>query len=302
MIRLMKHSFFAEAETEKKLADFVLNEPMLSMGKYTEQFQKEFANWHSRKHCIMVNSGSSANLLLIASLINLGRLKTGNHVGVSAVTWSTNIMPLIQLGLIPVLIDVEEDGVNIDDKTLLSKIENLDALFITNVLGLSNSLLKIKEICKNYDVQLYEDNCESLGCYQDNELMGNFGLASTTSSFIGHHFSTIEGGYVFTDDDELYAMMKVVRAHGWIRNLDENEKKILDIELISDFQDPYTFQYCGFNLRPSEINAYCGILQLPLLKKYNEIREKRFKIIAKLAPNIIYANTMQSNLRNSYKS
>ena len=169
MIRLMKHSFFAEAETEKKLADFVLNEPMLSMGKYTEQFQKEFANWHSRKHCIMVNSGSSANLLLIASLINLGRLKTGNHVGVSAVTWSTNIMPLIQLGLIPVLIDVEKDGVNIDDKTLLSKI-NLDA--IHHKCSRSFKLIaENKEICKNYDVQ-HEDNCESLGCYQDNELMG----------------------------------------------------------------------------------------------------------------------------------
>ena len=107
MIRLMKHSFFAEAETEKKLADFVLNEPMLSMGKYTEQFQKEFANWHSRKHCIMVNSGSSANLLLIASLINLGRLKTGNHVGVSAVTWSKYYANSAWFD--SSLIDVEED-------------------------------------------------------------------------------------------------------------------------------------------------------------------------------------------------
>jgi len=290
MIRLMKHSFFAEAEVEKKLADFVLHEPMLSMGKYTEQFQEEFAFWHSRKHCIMVNSGSSANLILLSALINLGRLQLGDRVGVSGVTWSTNIMPIIQLGLIPVLIDVEKDGVNIDDESLSDEINNLNALFITNVLGLSNSLSKIQLLCQKHNVQLYEDNCESLGCFQDDKLMGNFGLASTTSSFIGHHFSTIEGGYVFTDDDELAAMMKVVRAHGWTRNLDDEEMKMLSIDKVSDFQAPYTFQYCGFNLRPSEINAYCGILQLPLLKKYNKIREERFRIIAQLAPDNIYAS------------
>jgi CDP-6-deoxy-D-xylo-4-hexulose-3-dehydrase len=286
----MKNSFFAEAEVEKKLADFVLNEPMLSMGKYTEQFQEEFAGWHIRKHCVMVNSGSSANLLLMASLINLGRIEVGDRVGVSGVTWSTNIMPLIQLGLKPVLIDVEKDGVNINNETLSQEISTLKALFVTNVLGLSNSLSKIKHLCENHDVQLYEDNCEGLGCSQDNKLMGNFGVASTTSSFIGHHFSTIEGGYVFTDDDELAAMLKVVRAHGWTRNINHKEMEMLSIETVSDFQTPYTFEYCVFNLRPSEINAYCGIIQLPLIHKYNDIREKRFRIIAELAPNKIYAN------------
>lgn len=290
MIRLMKHSFFTEAEVEKKLSEFVLREPMLSMGKYTEQFQGEFAFWHSRKHCIMVNSGSSANLLLLSALINLGRLKPGDRIGVSGVTWSTNIMPVIQLGLIPVLIDVEKDGVNINDDSLSKEIDTLKALFITNVLGLSNSLSKIQLLCQKHDVQLYEDNCESLGCLQDDKLMGNFGLASTTSSFIGHHFSTIEGGYVFTDDDELAAMMKVVRAHGWTRNLSDQEMEMLSVDKASDFHAPYTFEYCGFNLRPSEINAYCGILQLPLLKKYNKIREERFRIIAQLAPDNIYAN------------
>ena len=91
----------------------------------------------------------------------------------------------------------------------------------------------------------YEDNCESLGCYQDEELMGNFGIASTTSSFIGHHFSTIEGGYVFTDDDELAAMLKVVRAHGWTRNLGEDEIKLLNITRGSDFENPYTLSFAG---------------------------------------------------------
>ena len=290
MIRLMKHSFFSEANVEQKLSEFVMNETILSMGKYTEQFQNKFASWQSRKHCIMVNSGSSANLALFAALVNLGRLKKGSKVGVSGVTWSTNIMPIIQLGLVPVLIDVEEAGVNINVKTFIEKIEGLEALFVTNVLGLSNNLSLLRDVCLTHKIQLFEDNCEGLGCFQDNELMGNFGVASTTSSFVGHHFSTIEGGYVFTDDDELAAMLKVVRAHGWTRNLSEKEIQLLDINLGTEFDNPYTFEFCGFNLRPSEINAYCGLLQLPLLKKYNDIRRHRFKTIANRNPKKIYAS------------
>lgn len=288
MIRLMKHSFFVEADVERKLSEFVINEPILSMGKYTKIFEDEFASWHSRQHCIMVNSGSSANLILLASLINLGRLKRGGRVGVSGVTWSTNIMPIIQLGLVPVLLDVERDGVNVDPSALTKEIANLDALFITNVLGLANSLPKISALCQSSGVQLFEDNCEALGCSQNGTLMGNFGIASTTSSFVGHHFSTIEGGYVFTDDDELAAMLKVVRAHGWSRNLSEEEKELLGIIQVSDFENPYRFDYCGFNVRPSEINAYCGILQLPFLKKYNEIRRRRFTDISSRFGDKIY--------------
>lgn len=290
MIRLMKHSFFEEAQVEQKLAKFIVSEPILSMGKYTEKFQREFANWHSRKHCIMVNSGSSANLALMAALLNLGRLKLGDRVGVSGVTWSTNIMPIIQLGLVPVLIDVEQGGVNICFKSLEENIEKLDALFVTNVLGLNNSLSQIRDTCIVHEVQLFEDNCESLGCQQDKRLMGNFGIASTASSFVGHHFSTIEGGYIFTDDDELAAMLKVVRAHGWTRNLNEEEGELLKVSRMSDFESPYTFEFCGFNLRPNEINAYCGLEQLPLLQKYNDIRRQRFRIIANRFPNKIYSN------------
>ena len=286
----MKHSFFEEAQVQQKLSEFIVNEEILSMGKYTEQFQDEFAAWHSRKHCIMVNSGSSANLVLIAALLNIGRLKIGSKIGVSGVTWSTNVMPIIQLGLIPVLIDVEEGGVNINLKTLQKEVHNLDALFITNVLGLENSLSEICQYCKENSILLFEDNCEALGCYQDSKLMGNFGIASTTSSFVGHHISTIEGGYIFTDDDELAAMLKVVRAHGWTRNLSEHEISILNISPGSHFENPYRFEYCGFNVRPSEINAYCGLLQLPLLKKYNNIRSKRFMHLAESFPDKIYQN------------
>ena len=287
-ISLMQYTFFKEANVEKALANFIEKASKLSMGEHVFKFEKEFAKWHKRKHCIMVNSGSSANLLLISSLLNLKKLNLGDQVGVSSVTWSTNVMPLIQLGLKPVLIDVEKDGVNVGYHELKRKIEKLSALFLTNVLGLNNQINRLFKLCKSHNVLLLEDNCESLGCKVNNKILGNFGLASTTSSFVGHHLSTVEGGYVFTDDDKLAAMCKIVRAHGWTRNLTNKELDILSIKKREEFYQPYTFEFPGYNIRPSEINAIAGSLQLPLLNKMNSIRKERFIKFSKILGDNIY--------------
>ncbi len=247
MIKLMQYSFFKNCNVEEKLSKFILGNNKLTMGSVTAEFESYFAKWHGRKHCLMVNSGSSANLVLLSSLINLGILNKGDSVGVNSVTWSTNVMPLIQLGLKPILIDVGNSDLNIDKDKVLEVIHNIKALFLTNVLGLDNDLERISELCKREGVILLEDNCEALGCSTSNKLYGNFGLASTNSSFIGHHFSTIEGGYVFTDDDKLFAMLKVVRAHGWTRNLSDHEKHLLSCKEEDEFNQPYTFEYCGYN-------------------------------------------------------
>ena len=288
MIKLMQYSFFKNCNVEEKLSKFILGNNRLSMGSVTAKFESDFAKWHKRKHCLMVNSGSSANLVLLSSLINLGILRKGDSVGVNSVTWSTNIMPLIQLGLKPILIDVGESDLNIDKKNVLEVIHNIKALFLTNVLGLFNDLEEISEICKKEGVILLEDNCEGLGCSTSNKLYGNFSLASTTSSFVGHHFSTIEGGYVFTNDDKLFAMLKVVRAHGWTRNLSDDEKKLLSCKVEDEFNQPYTFEYCGYNLRPSELNAYCGLIQLDELNNFNNVRETRFIYASKRLREFIY--------------
>ncbi len=287
-ISLMQYTFFKEANVEKELANFIEKAPKLSMGEHVFKFEKEFAKWHKRNHCIMVNSGSSANLLLISSLLNLKKISVGDQVGVSSVTWSTNVMPLIQLGLKPVLIDVEKDGVNVGYHQLKRKIEKLSALFLTNVLGLNNQINKLLKLCKSHNVLLLEDNCESLGCKVNNKILGNFGFASTTSSFVGHHLSTVEGGYVFTDDDKLAAMCKIVRAHGWTRNLTKKELDILSIKKREEFYQPYTFEFPGYNIRPSEINAIAGSLQLPLLNKMNGIRKERFIKFTKILGDNIY--------------
>lgn len=286
-ISLMKHTFFKEVDVERKLADFILNETRLSMSTNVFDFENQFANWHNRKHCVMVNSGSSANLVLLSALLNLGILSKGEKIGLSAVTWSTNVMPVIQLGLIPILIDVMPGKLNVGVENIEST-SDLRAIFLTNVLGLENDIINIHRYCSENDILLLEDNCEGLGCSAGEILLGNHGLASTASSFVGHHLSTIEGGYIFTDDDKLASMCKVVRAHGWTRNLTDKELVLLDIERTNAFEQPYTFEYLGFNVRPSEINAKAGSIQLPILDKMNDIRSQRYEIFLNVIQDYIY--------------
>ena len=287
-IKLMTSTFFEKANVNQQLSEFVAKTDHLSMGDYTKKFEYEFARFHVRKHCVMVNSGSSANLVLLQALKNLGRLKAGSKIGVSAVTWSTNVMPLIQLGFEPVLIDVAFGDVNMGVNELKQKIDSLAAVFVTNILGLNNQIELIKDLCIGKEIILLEDNCEALGCEISAGLLGNFSLASTNSSFVGHHLSTIEGGYIFTDDDELCAMCKVVRAHGWTRNLSESERELLKVPTVDSFLEKYLFVDLGFNVRPTDISAYCGILQLPLLNHYNSIRRDRYRIAKKSMPEAIY--------------
>lgn len=293
MINLVKSTFFKEKDTKKKLGKFIQSAEKLSFGTECEQFEVSFSKYQKRKHCIFVNSGSSANLALIQSLLNLGRIKKGDNVGFSALTWSTNVMPLIQLDLNAVPIDVELDTLNVSSKKLLEVLTStkLKVLFITNALGFCDDIDEIKKICEKRKIILLEDNCESLGTIYQGKKLGNFGLASTFSFYVGHHMSTIEGGAICTDDDELATMLRIVRAHGWDRNLtfakqDEIRKKY---RINSTFYSRYTFYDLGYNFRPTEINGFIGNLQLKYIDKVNKKRNKNFlEIIKKISINKVY--------------
>lgn len=282
MIKLIKSSFHKEEETKKKLVDFILTAKKFSMGAQCLEFEKRFAKKQKRKYAVYVNSGSSANLILIQSLLNLGTLKKGDRVGFSALTWATNIMPLIQLGLVPVVIDCEIDTLNISPRTLKAKIKKIDALFITNVLGLCDNMPGIARLCDKHKTPLYEDNCESLGSMVGGRLLGNFGEASTFSFFVGHHMSTIEGGMVCTDDAKLHEMLLMVRAHGWDRNL-HPEAQILrrTLHSIADFFSKYTFYDLGYNVRPTEIQGFIGNTQIKFWDEIVQKRQQNFKMFAK---------------------
>ena len=279
-IKLIKSAFLNERATREMLADFVLKTPMFSMSMECKKFEEAFAKKQKRKYAVFVNSGSSANLILIQALLNLGRLKKGDRVGVSAITWSTNVMPLIQLGLEPVAIDCEINTLNISPKTLEKELDGLQGLFLTNVLGFSDDIATIKQMCADKGIVFIEDNCEALGSVVGGVLLGNFGLASTFSFFLGHHLSTLEGGMVVTDDNELYDALVIARAHGWDRNLPRSDQERLrQNNGVDPFYSLYTFYDLGYNVRPSEITGFLGNSQLPHWDEVVQARQDNFKVL-----------------------
>jgi CDP-6-deoxy-D-xylo-4-hexulose-3-dehydrase len=285
MLPLMKNAFINEYETKKALAEFILHAPRLSMDKQCFDFEYEFSKVQQRNDAILFNSGGSANLALLQSLKNLGYLKENAHVGFSALTWSTNTMPIIQMGCIPVPVDCEPSTLNVMSCNLQERLKNgeLDALFITNALGFTGDLDKIKQICKENNILLIEDNCESLGSELPSGKAGNFGMASTFSFFVAHHMSTIEGGMVCTDDKELSEMLRIVRANGWDRNLDANQQfKIRKkFQIKTEFDAKYTFYDLGYNLRPTEITGFLGLKQLEFLEDSIKMRERNYHFLEK---------------------
>ncbi len=285
MIKLIKSTFYHEEETKNKLVSFINGAEMLSFGPECQKFEENFAEWQGRKHCVFVNSGSSANLAIVQVLLNLGMLEKGDKVGISTLTWSTNVMPLIELGLHVVPIDVEIDTLNVSSRQLKKTLRRheIKMLFLTNLLGFCDDIDAIKEVCDKEKILLVEDNCESLGTVFEGTKLGNFGLASTFSFYVGHHMSTIEGGAICTDDEDVANMLRLVRAHGWDRNLAEkHQQKIRDRHKVnSTFYSRYTFYDLGYNLRPTEINGFIGNTQIPYLDEIVKIRQDTFKQIAK---------------------
>nr|WP_255700353.1 DegT/DnrJ/EryC1/StrS family aminotransferase [Dethiosulfovibrio faecalis] len=248
------------------MSKFVLDARILSMGAECRKFEESFAEYQGRNRAVLFNSGGSANLALLQALKNMGRLKDEDLIGFSAVTWSTNTMPIIQLGMVPVALDCSRETLNVEPEELERCLKDhpLKALFITNALGFAGDLDVVRDICREKGIILLEDNCESLGSELKGTKLGNFGLASTFSFFVSHHMSTIEGGMICTDDLELTAMLKLVRANGWDRNLEEEEKATIRAKyrVQSELDAKYTFYDLGYNLRPTEITGFLGQQQL----------------------------------------
>lgn len=279
-IKLIKSAFYNEGLTKKKLCKFIQETEQLSIGKYCNLFEESFAKRQWRKYWVFFNSGSSANLALIQWLLNLNILKKWDKIGFSSLTWATNVMPLIQLWLIPVPIDVELDTLNVSLKTFQSVVEQnkIKALFITNLLWFCDNIDEIEEYCKKNNLLLLEDNCESMGTEYQWKKLGNYSYASTFSTYVWHHMSTIEWWLICTDDKELYSMLKMVRAHWRDRNLPQELQE--EIRDKYDMQDPfysrYTFYTLWYNLRPNEITGFLGCEQLQYLDEIIQKREINF--------------------------
>ena len=291
----MRKAFLKEEETKRALSEFILNADRLSMDIECKKFENKFASYQKCKHAILFNSGGSANLAMLQALKNLGKLKDGDKVGFSALTWSTNTMPIIQLGMVPVALDCQPDTLNTMSFHLLERLKTTDlqALFITNILGFTGDIDRIREICNEKNIVLIEDNCESLGTELPEGKAGNFGLGASFSFFVAHHMSTIEGGMVCTNDDEFAEMLIIVRANGWDRSLspDQQKKWREKYGIDSEFQAKYTFYDLGYNFRPTEITGFLGQYQMQFLEDNIKKREQnylRIENIIKENPDFVY--------------
>lgn len=200
----------------------VIKSGMFTMGKNVKKFENNFSKYLGKKYSVMVNSGSSANLLGLSSLFfkKKNPLKRGDEVIVTAVSWSTTYAPLQQLGLKLKLVDIELDTFNVDINLLKKAITKKTKLIVVvNLLGVPCDLKVIRDICEKKNIYLFEDNCESMGALVANKMAGSFGKVSSHSFFFSHHMCTMEGGMISTDDFEIYCILKSLRAHGWSRDL-----------------------------------------------------------------------------------
>lgn len=240
-----------------------------SMGPEVERFEKGFADWVGSRFAVMVNSGSSANLAMVAALRHTGnpalRLDPGAEVIVPAVSWSTTFFPLHQYGLHLKFVDIDPQTLNYDLTALEGAIsDRTRAIMAVNLLGNPNDFDRIQALIAGRDIVLIEDNCESMGATLNGRQAGTFGVMGSFSSFFSHHISTMEGGLVVTDDEELYHILLAVRAHGWTRNLPKFNH--LTGEKSDDpFEESFRFVLPGYNLRPLEMSGALGQAQLAKL-------------------------------------
>lgn len=246
----------------------------LTKGPETLKFEEKWSQYLGVKYSVFLNSGSSANLAMVYSLIESKRLKN-NKIIVPSVSWVTTVSPAIQLGLTPILCDCDKDdlGLDVEHLELLFKEHNPSAVILVHVLGVPNKMDEIMSLCDKYNVILLEDSCESIGSKYNKQLTGTFGLMSSFSFYFGHHMSTIEGGMVSTNDFEMYQMLLSIRSHGWNRDLTEDNKKMLNEKYdLNEFRALYTFFHPGFNLRSTDLQAFIGNIQLD---KIDDIVKKR---------------------------
>ncbi len=253
----------------------VIDSAVFTMDKNVKTFEENFAKYVGSKYCVMVNSGSSANLLAVAALFykENNSLKKGDEVIVPAVSWPTTYYPLDQYGLKLKFVDIDLNTLNYDLEALAGAVSDKTRMIMTvNLLGNPNDFNKIKEIIGSRNIILIEDNCESMGAVYEGNQAGTFGLLGTFSTFFSHHMSTMEGGLIVTDDEELYHILLCLRAHGWTRNLPKENKICTKSDDL--FEESFRFLLPGYNVRPIEMSGAIGIEQLKKLPGFLEERRK----------------------------
>ena len=274
-------------ESERQALHDVIDSGMFSMGKYVKLFEDEFSKYVGSRYCVMVNSGSSANLLAVAALFYCkdNPLRRGDEVIVPAVSWSTTYYPLYQYGLKIKFVDVDKGTFNLDlaqlEQAITSKTR---AIFAVNLLGNPVDYDALNKIIEGKNITLIEDNCESLGATLNGKQAGTFGAIGTYSTYFSHHISTMEGGMLVTDNEEYYHILLSLRSHGWTRHLPAENKVCEKSE--DPFYESFKFVLPGYNLRPLDMSGALGLQQLKKLPDIINGRRKNAEIFQQLFSDI----------------
>lgn len=257
----------------------------VTSGARVREFERAFADFVGAEYAVMVNSGSSANLLAVSALASQAvpkGLRAGDEVIVPAVTWPTTVTPILQNGCVPVFVDVDRQTLNLRPEDLEQALSpRTRAIFVVHLLGNPVAMDQVMRFAREHDLWVLEDTCESLGTQIHGRRAGAIGHIGTFSFYFSHHITTVEGGMLVTDNMQLADMTRSMRAHGWTRDV-SNRK---EIESASPWIDPrFLFVHLGYNVRPMEVQAAFGLVQLGRLEQFNEARRRNARaLIAALA-------------------
>ncbi len=281
---------------EYKAIQRVIKSGCFTMGKEVKEYEENIAEYFNRKYAVMVNSGSSANLIAVAAMIYSKKINLfpGDEVIVPTVSWATTYAPLQQYGLKLIFVDVSEKNYNLNIDILEKAITERTKLVVAvNLLGNALDYERLNKIIQKKGLYLMVDNCESIGGKFNNRHLEEYGIIATISTFFSHHINTMEGGVALTDSEEIYNIMKSIRSHGWTRNTCFSAGR-------SDFYSEYTFLYPGYNVRPLEIEAAIGKCQLKKLNKFIEIRRKNAQIYKTFFENHKYVKIQSEEGESSW--
>lgn len=262
-------------ESEIQAIQEVVDSGNFTMGLQVSQFEEDFADYIGSKYSVMVNSGSSANLALLSACRYMQKplFQPGDEIIAPAVSWSTTYYPIDQIGATIKFVDISSETLNIDVGKIQEAVSpKTRGIFVVNLLGNPADWAALNQIALENNLILLEDNCESLGSSLNGKKLGTFGIGGTHSTFFSHHMSTMEGGLIATNDEILYQTMKSVRAHGWTRDLPAENHVYNKTE--NKWDDLFRFVIPGYNLRPLEIEAAIGKVQLRKLPGFIETRQK----------------------------
>ena len=287
MIKLVSDTI--DRQDINALVEWLQQEPIprLTKGELTIELEKKWAKKIGTKYSVFVNSGSSSILLTLAALKYSNKLKN-NKIIVPGLSWATDVSSPMLLGYETYMCDCNLKDLSCDLNHLeeLFKEHAPSTFILVSPLGLVPDMDRIVDLCNEYDVILLEDVCESMGSKYQNNYLGSFGLASFYSMYFGHHLSTIEGGFINTNDEDLYHLLLMIRSHGWDRDLPRNiQKELRDEYKCTDFNSLYNFYVPGMNVRSTDLQAFIGLKAIDKLDDYSEKRRVNFKHYIKLIKN-----------------